>query len=347
MAALAPPIGAPIVSGSVIVIPLRTGVVAAYRFADGTLMWTREFSVEKPLAADAERVYIASGEAIHALNAASGEVAWRVPARGPVTAAPLAHAGWVIAAAAGELIAIRAADGNVIWRQQVGPVEFRPAIDGELLVAPLVDGHLLALDVRDGSTRWSVDFGASPGEPLAFAGRVYAGALDKYFHRHHASSGRREPPVHVGAMPRGAPAADDRHVYFAAMDNVLRAIDRGDGALEWKRGLTYRPAAGPVLLGKYVVVPGDVDALPVFDARTGAEAGKITFPALLAALPVFAAQPDGSFAVVAISGSHENKWAVSLLEPALVPPPAVQPLTFTALPGAVATLPSLPDPPKG
>lgn len=342
---LAAPLGGPVVAGPAVVVPLRPGTLAAHRLKDGALLWTTEIPVEKPLAADAERVYVASGEEICALNAGTGDVVWRVPARGKLTAPPLAHGGWVIAAAGGELIAIRATDGEVIYRQPVGAIEFRPAIDGDLLVVPAVDGRLLALDVANGAVKWTAELGSSPNEPLAFAGRVYAGTLDKYFHRRHASSGRKDPRLWIGAVTRGAPAADDRHVYFAAMDNVVRAIDRGDGAVEWKQGLAYRPAAGPVVLGRFVVVPGDVEALPVFNARNGTNAGRIVFPALLAALPVFSPQADGSFTVIAISGSHENKWTMSMLEPSLVPPFALSPLTD--LPGVAVPLPPEPVPPKG
>lgn len=323
------------------VVPLRTGTLAAYNLRSGLLTWTAAFTLEQPLAADAERVYVVSGEEVHALDAATGTTDWRVPAPGKTTAPPLVHGGWIIAMTRGELLAMRAADGAILWRKEVGAVEFRPAIDGDLLIVPLVEGKLLALDVQDGQTRWEEELGSSPGAPLAAGGRVYVGTLDKHFHRRHAANGRKEPTLYVGAVPRGAPAADERHVYFAAMDNVLRAIDRGHGAIEWKKGLAYRPAAGPVLIGEYVVVPGDVNVLPAFQARSGAPGGQIVFPALLAAIPVFAQEPNGVLTVIAISGSHEHPWTVSMLETAIVPPlPGVRPITV--LPGEVV-LPPLPD----
>jgi outer membrane protein assembly factor BamB len=328
------------------VVPLRTGALAAHSLRTGALMWTTNLGAEQPLAADVERVYVASGEAVHALHAASGDVAWRVPVPGKATAPPLAHGGWVIATAGGEVLAMRAADGAVIWRRQVGAVEFRPAIDGELLIVPLVAGRLLALDVQNGEPRWDADLGSAPAEPLAIGGRVYVGTQDKHFHRRHVTNGRKDPTLFVGAVPRGRPVADDHHVYFTAMDNVLRAIDRGHGAIEWKHGLPYRPAAGPVLIGEYVVVPGDVNVLPAFHARTGAPAGKLSFPALLAALPVFSQEAPGVLTVVAISGGHEDRWTVSMLETALVPAiPSPQPLT--ELPGEVVPPPPLPVAPKG
>ena len=264
------------------------------RCAMARCLWSTELRAEQSLAADGERVYVASGEAIHALAAVNGRVAWRAPTGARPTAPPLAHAGWVIAAAGGELIAIRASDGTVMWRKPVGPVEFRPSLDGELLVVSIVDGQIAALDVRDGSPRWTTRLGATPGEPLVIGGRVYVGTKDRYFYSLRSSSGRIEDHRRVAAELLGRVAVTDQHVYFAALDNTVNAVLRRDGAIRWRKGVMYRPGAGPVVLGDVVIVPGYVEApLPAFSAATGAAAGAVTFGGLLVALPLFAKLPDG------------------------------------------------------
>ena len=324
-----------------IAVPLKTGEIAGHRFADGNIMWKQSLAAEQSLAADDDRVYVAAVEAIHALDAKSGTVAWRTALGGAPTAPPLAHGGWVIAGASGEILALRASDGAVIWRQPVGAVKFRPALDGDLLVIPIAEGSILAVDVRDGKELWRAVLGSEPGEPLAIGGRIFVGTANKLLHRLNAANGRAYPVSTVGAEPRGRAAADDRNVYFAAMDNVVRAIDRGSGALRWKKGLTYRPNAGPVVLGSYVVVPGDVEALAVFDARTGTPVSSIAFSARrLATLPVFG-QQDKLFAL-GITGELDEKWAVTLLEPSGVPAIAIEPLT--TLPGEMVWMPQLPPP---
>lgn len=344
VSSVGPPAGAPVIAGSVIVVPLQGGALAAHHLDDGREIWKSELAAEKPLASDDARVYIAAGEAIHALDADTGQVAWRVPAGGPPTAAPLAHAGWVIFAAAGELIAVRATDGHVIWRQQLGAIEFRPALDGDLLIAPLVDGNVVAADVQTGAVRWKCDLKSSPTEPFVVGGRVYVGTANKWFYSLHASNGRIDYRWNVGAVVMGRPAVDQRHVYVVALDNVLRALDRGSGALRWRVGLIYRPATGPVVLGGYVMVPGPVESIPAFNARTGAPAGAIGFPAKLNALPLLGESPSGSAFGVAITGSLENKFNVTLFQPSPFAPVPLTPLT--ALPGEAATLPQLPGPPK-
>ena len=316
----------------------------AHRLSDGRPLWKIALGAEQPLASDGERIYVAAGESIHALDPATGATLWRAPLGGKPTTAPVPRAGWVIAAAAGELVAIRATDGAVVWRKPVGPVEFRPSLDGELLVAPLTEGSVLALDVRTGDQLWEYIVESAPTEPLAIGGRVYFGTLDKSFYTVDAATGRREWRWRIGAEVRGRAAVDDRHIYFVAMDNVLRAIDRGNGAQRWKVGLTYRPAAGPVVLGNAVIVPGDVDMLPALAATDGKPVGKIAFVARLAVLPVFALPADGPPAVIAITGSLENKWLMWSMRPSPVPALPVQPLT--TLPGDAVPLPVVPSPPS-
>jgi outer membrane protein assembly factor BamB len=333
----APPAGAPVVARGSVVVPLSTGVIAAHALDSGALLWSTEIRAQQSLATDDERVYVAEGEAIHALNAANGRVVWRVPLSATPTAPALARGGWVVAAAGGDLIAIRAEDGTVMWRKPVGPVEFRPSLDGDLLVVSIVDGQVAALNIQDGTTRWTMRLGASPSEPFAIGGLVYVGTKDRYFYFLRSSSGRIEERRRVAAELLGRVAVTDRHVYFTALDNTVNAVRRRGGALDWHQGVLYRPGAGPVVLGDVVVVPGYVDSpLPAFSNATGAAAGAVSFGGLLVALPVFTKLPDGRDAVVGITGGLENKWMVTLRAQSFVPPIAVQPLTV--LPGVAVTI---------
>jgi len=341
VASTAGPAGAPVIAGQMVVVPLDTGAIAAHQMIDGAPRWSTPITATQSLAADDSRVYVASDEALHALRAADGSVAWRAVLGGAATAPPLAHAGWVVAAAAGDLIALRASDGVVLWRKHFGPIEFRPALDGDLLIASLVEGRVVAVNLQDGAERWRSELGASPGEPFTIAGRVYAGTKDKYFYSLFAASGRVEDHRRLGAEVRGRVAVNDRHVFFAAMDNMVRAVLRRGGELRWQQGLPYRPGAGPVVLGDVIVVPGYSDGpLPAFSLETGAAAGSVNFGRQLIALPVFTRLADGRNAVVGITGALDNKWVITLRAQSRVPLIAVQPLTV--LPGVVVTLPQPP-----
>jgi outer membrane protein assembly factor BamB len=336
----APPAFPPVVVHQVIVVPLRTGAIAAYALSDGKEMWKSDIAAEQALAGADGRVFVAAGEALHALDAATGAAVWRRPAGGRVTAPPLAHGGWIIAAVGGQLAAFRASDGSEVWRKAVGPVEFRPALDGDLLVVPVIEGRVLALNVENGEQRWSVELGAVPTEPTAVGDRVYVGTALKRFLTIDARSGYIESTWRVGGIPRGRAAVDSRHVYVTALDNQLYVIDRKRSGLRWKKGLLYRPTAGPDLVAGTVLVPGYVHAVPLFVARSGDPVGEMTFPTRLATQPVFTQAADGRLLAIGITGSDDNKLTMTVLGPLVVATPALGPLT--ELPGVAVPLPHPP-----
>ena len=115
----ASPVAPPVIDKDQVFVVLQSGAVEAHRVADGTTAWKIELRSDFPVAVDGDRVYVAAGEAIHALKAADGTEQWLVPS-GNVTAPILAHAGWVIAATEKSLTAYRAADGSKVWSREVG-----------------------------------------------------------------------------------------------------------------------------------------------------------------------------------------------------------------------------------
>ena len=86
------PAAPPVIDGDKVFVVLESGAVQAHRITDGTTAWKVDLRSEFPVAADGERVFVAAGEAIHALNAADGLEAWLAPA-GNITIPPVAHEG--------------------------------------------------------------------------------------------------------------------------------------------------------------------------------------------------------------------------------------------------------------
>ena len=186
----------------------------------------------------------------------------------------------------------------MVWRKPLGPIEFRPALDGDLLVASLVDGRIVALTSRDGSRALDdAIFGASPGEPLAIGGRVYVGTGDKLLLRAHRRLGphRGSPQDRGGAAPRpGRRGRRARLLRWRWTTWSARGSRRG-GALRWQQGAaSIGPGRRRSCSATSVIVPGYVEApLPALrrghrrggrDARRSAD--------LLVALPVFTTLPD-------------------------------------------------------
>lgn len=320
------PSSPPAIAGNDIFLALQSGAVVAHRLADGSEAWRVELRAEQPLAVDAGRVFVASGEAIHALDAATAVVRWRAPA-GTLTAPILAQDGWVVAASHGSLAAFRAADGTPVWEREIGAVTTRPSIEGDALYVPLADGRLLALDLGTGATRWERRLAAGAvSEVLAHADRVFAGAADGRFYCLKAADGSLAWRFRVGAALRGRPVSDGRRIYIASMDNVVRAFDKASGALRWHRSVPFRPA-GPVLLGETLMVPGTASEIRAFDAA-GKAVGVIKLEASLAIPPAFE-QSSGGRVMAAVTGSLNGQWTLLLMEESRGL--AVEPLT--SLPG--------------
>ncbi len=327
----------PAIGADRIYVALQPGIVAAHRLSDGRELWRRDLPTATPMAVDHGRLFVASGTAIHALNA-DGSAAWQTVV-GSLSAPLLARDGWVIAAADGKLSALRATDGSTVWTQAIARVSEQPSIEGGNLYVPLEDGRVLSLDLATGSRRWERRLYGSPTAVLPFADRVYVGSADKSFYCLDAEDGRVDWRQQIGAVVRGRPAADASRVYVVALDNLLRAFDRGNGALRWSpRGLPFRPTTGPVVIGQMVVVAGTTDKILGFEAATGQPAGQLVLPQSLATLPAYG-DTSGVARIAAVTGSLDQQWMLTLAEPAL-PSIAVDPLTD--LPGLVIPIPQPP-----
>ena len=72
--------------------------------------------------------------------------------------------------------------------------------------------------------------------------------------------------------------ADNDGVYFTALDNIIRRVNRTNGNQQWKKPITTRPVSPPRLANGTVVVAGLAPALSEFDARTGAPTSTYTAP---------------------------------------------------------------------
>jgi outer membrane protein assembly factor BamB len=304
------------------------------RLEDGAELWAGPKAIAQPMAVDDGRLFIASSDSIQALAASNGAEQWQAQV-GKITAPPLVRSGWVIVASVGRLTALRASDGAQVWQRDVGGVNQRSAIDGDRLYVPIADGRLLALELPSGKTVWEQTIGAAPTEPLAYGDRIYLGSDAKEFYCLTARRGEVDWSRSVGARVLGRAAADSARVYFAAMDNELRALDRISGALVWHKPVAFRPTEGPVLLGPYVTLVGLTAELPGFDAATGKPVGKLSLADPLATAPAFIVPgPAGALAAVAsLTGGLARQWKLSLAASGVTASRAVPIVPLTVLPG--------------
>lgn len=335
----APPVLPPVLTAERVFVSVPPGIVAALNALDGAEVWKVELMPDHPIVVSGDHLFVAAGEAIHALRADTGAITWRQPA-GTLTAPLVVQGGWIISAVGAEITARRASDGTVVWAQTVGPLHMAPTIEGDTLYLPLADKRVVALELTSGRVRWERQMRGAPSEIAALGKRVYVGSEDKWFYCLDAKDGGPEWQMRVGTATIGRPVIDAAHVYFNAMDNYVRALDRHSGAVRWQYGLPFRPIAGPSVVGTVVVVPGTAEVLQALDAAGGKPVKPIPFGAPVASPPSYL-ELNGVPVAAAITGALNVEWRLSLFEPSTQIPTA----PITSLPGLPVSLPPIPPPP--
>jgi outer membrane protein assembly factor BamB len=342
------PVAPPVSSADRLFLGLQT-IVSAHRLADGVEVWQTPLEVDGPMAASDQRLVVPAKGALQVLEISTGAVAW-TDRSGRLTAPPLVHGEWLLAASGEHLTCYRLADGMKIWTRETGAVEQRPAVEGTYVYVPAADGRVIALELATGEPVWEFDVGISPTEPLIHAGRIFVGSAGKQLCSLFMENARRKRDdwcYPVGAAVVGRAAVDASNVYYVSLDNLLRAHDRKSGARRWKRDLKYRPSAGPLLVDASIAVPGGVSRVPVFDARTGSPTISLTLDAALATVPLLiepAAETPAR--LVALTGGLPRVWTVTLAGPALFTLPSIAVTPLTELPGLAIPIgepPTLPE----
>ena len=282
----APAAARPAFDGEHAYVALRDGTLSAIRLRDGEAAWNVKQPTALAPAAGGGTVVVVEGTTLVARAAATGAPAWSLDLGAAVSTAPLRRAGWLIVALeGGDLVALESAGGRELWRRAVGgPVRVPPAFGGSQLFVPIDDGRLAALDVLTGELLWEQALTGSPRRVLPLDA-VFVGTTGNYLYRLSLSSGRVDWRWRTGGDVVGAPVVDEEKIYFASLDNMLWALDRGSGAQRWRRVLSGRPRAVPGLLGRSVLVTGVSEELRSFDRETGEPSNTLTAPAELGAPP--------------------------------------------------------------
>lgn len=267
-------------------VGLREDALVALDLATGRPVWSVEQRLDHPPVAGDGVVVTVDGNRLGGRRASDGFVLWNAEFDSTIVAPPLWNTGWlVVSTQAGELIVLRGFDGRELWRRTMSSnPTVRPAIAGDRLYLSLADGRVVVLALRSGTPIWEREI---PGEPQGILAldAVYVGSTDNHLYRLALDDGAFEWAWRTGGDIIGTPAADLDRVYFNARDNVLRALDRRNGARRWRRPLAGRPAGGPIRVDSVVVVAGISPTVALFDTETGLARGRYVASSELAAIP--------------------------------------------------------------
>ena len=252
-------------------IPLKGGQLTAVNLDRGTIRWTLDVTTAFTPATGEGLVFTVSDQVIEARDAQTGATRWATPLPGGAAVPLFYDSGWLLASTpSGDFAALRASDGTVVWRRQLGaPLSGPPGPALDRLYLSLEDNRLACVLLKSGEIIWSRALPARVTALLALDDQLVVGTAAKRVMSIGLKNGRERWGWNVGGDISGVPAADDKRIYFAARDNVLRALDRKSGNLRWKANLGSRPAGGPLRLPDTVLMPMVSSEIAGYDPHTG------------------------------------------------------------------------------
>ena len=265
-----PAIAAPGFDATTAYVPLKDKLVAV-DLNRGTIRWQLDLATPFTPATGDGLVFIVTEQGIEARDAKTGAIKWQAPLPGGAAAPLYWDTGWLLASTpTGDLAAHRASDGTLVWRRQIGaPVTGVPGPALDRLFIPAGGNFLIALMLDTGKSVWEKKFDQAITSVLALDDQLIVGTSSKDVLSLSLSDGRERWRWRLGGDVAGIPSADDKRIFVASRDNVLRAFDRKSGNLKWKAGLSSRPAGGPLRLGDALLMPLVSNQILGFDPASG------------------------------------------------------------------------------
>lgn len=347
-------------------VPLRNGTLVAVSLLTGSVVWSvpREPAVS-PVVIGSLLIGVDTRN-VWALDTTDGTQRWSIQIPGPVELPPgVSDAVIVLAGSGGELNAISTADGAARWAVSLAsPATAPPVVRPGQVYAGLRDGSVVCVTADTGKLLWSRALGGVIRTVAIADGRVYAGSSDNFLYALDARSGREHWRWRTGGDVVDPVLSDGRLVYFAALDNVVRAL-RSNGNLAWQFGLGSRPAGAPIIADGLVIAAGIGPEIRAYLPEDGTPAGRYSLTGRLGHAPHFAPSEGdvparlvfvtGTGTIVALGGGMERPAGPPgnvpgrLRSPRLVVPgPGLQVLdgTVEVADSPMDTVPGVPVPPE-
>ena len=316
---------APILAaGSVFVLDAETSL-GAFDATTGQALWDVDLTPEDEdsdegrgggAAFENGRVFVTTGFGeVVALDAASGEIAWRTQAGTPYRAAPTVNGGRVFTITSdNQMICLNAADGEILWRHR-GITESAgilaatsPAVSGSIVIAPYSSGELFALRVENGNSLWSdsltrtgnvtslTELNDISGRPVIDRGRVYAVSHSGRAVSIDIRTGERVWTRNIAGVQ--TPWVAGGFIFIVTLDAEVVALSRRDGRIRWIHKLErYENEenrrgpiewSGPVLAGDRLVLVSSTGEAASLSPYTGELLGKIELPDGVFVAPIVA-----------------------------------------------------------
>ena len=275
-------------------VPIQPERIVALSRATGSKAWTRDIESKWPPLVMGDAVLVVASDEIHALDAVTGNERWRIPFDHQLTAPLTATTASILAVAEkGLVVAFAPVDGRTLWMRDLGAVSrFPPAIDGMRAVFALDDGRVVALQLMDGRVEWEQRLDGKLNQPSFAPDRIFVGTNTNVLYALDNDNGRLAWRWKTGGDVIGTSGDAKGGAYYASLDNVLRAVNRGNGNQRWIKEIPTRPLLPPQVFGdamiyeEIVVLTGVTSEIDAFAAKTGTVVGMYQPPSDLEGAPL-------------------------------------------------------------
>jgi len=259
---------------AVIVAGSESGI-SAHAIDDGHLLWHGSTSTNAQPVTIGRLVVVAVEGSLQALDQQTGQEAWQITVGATEASPPLSLSATdnLLFASQGTSVTALRPDGSIAWQRALpSPLVTQIVRSGDVLLAGLQEPEMAAIDPGTGATRWSVRLPAAATALAAVADQVFVPtAKGELFAYRVAAGGPKRMWRHRNrAVPAvGAPVVSEKRVFYALIDNTLKAFDRNGGTKVWTTPLESRAVTGPILVGGHVIVPLSSGALAQVPAADG------------------------------------------------------------------------------
>ena len=265
-----------LVDGQPVTTPNSASVTALDR-ETGALRWINHVGSNVPPALAGNQLLVAAGADIHALTAVTGVRQWKVTLDGAVRAPMIVSGNLLLALTApDQLVALRLDTREVAWRVAISPGRVLMTADARAVYLTTEDSRIVCVRLADGVVAWEHTLAGTLSPPAVGKDRVLVGSTTNALWAFDPDRGReawRWEGKIFGGDVIGA-AVDGDVIYVASLDNIVRALNRGNGSQLWQQDIKTRPIQPPRAFFGTVAVVGPVPAvLSTFQAKTGTPVG--------------------------------------------------------------------------
>lgn len=252
---------APVVGGDMLFAEGTDGVIHAFNKETGARVWTlsdEDMSADMRPSAfgggvsyDNGRLYATNGAGqAKAVDAATGEVIWKVTPAGPLRGSPTVAFGQVyVMSQDNQILALDATDGSLLWNESGSTTQSgvfgvaAPAAGNGTVIAGYSSGELNAYRYENGRTLWADALARTnistrvssltdiDADPIIDSGRVYALGQGGRMAAYELVTGQRIWELNLAGI--STPALAGEWIFTLTDDARLLAIARSTGRVRW------------------------------------------------------------------------------------------------------------------